>query len=197
MKILTVADTECGELLDPVKGGPPLAGIDLILGCGDLAPEYLTTLRNRFEVPLYYVLGNHDLRHHHSPPQYCTPIHRRIVNFNNLGIIGFSGSRWYNGSANQYTEKQMAGYIGKMRFGIWKNRGIDIVIAHAPPRFINDAEDPCHRGFRSYRRLIDKYRPSYFLHGHIHTLFDDDNQRITTINNTSVINCYGFYVLEI
>jgi Icc-related predicted phosphoesterase len=197
MKILCVSDTICKNLLEPVAGGPAINGVELILGCGDLPPEYLTTLRFRYDTPLFYVLGNHDLRFTSSPPRGCRHVDRQLVKNGPLRIIGFSGSRWYNGSINQYTEQQMAWFITLMRFRLWRHGGVDIVISHAPPRFIHDAEDPCHRGFRAFRRFIDKYRPAYFIHGHIHALFNDPAERITRINSTSVINSYGYYLLEI
>jgi len=197
MKILSVADTVVQELLEPVGGGPPLADIELVLACGDLPPEYLSALRNRYETPLLYVLGNHDLRYGESPPVGCTPIHRRIIKTGGLRIVGFSGSRWYNGNINQYTEKQMARFMRKMRFSLWQSRGVDLVVSHAPPRFIKDADDPCHRGFRVFLEFIEKYQPRYFIHGHIHTMFDNDAERSTMVRSTAVINSYGYYVLEI
>ncbi len=197
MKILAVSDTVVKELLEPVGGGPSIAGIDLVLACGDLPPEYLSALRNRYDTPLLYVVGNHDLRYGESPPVGCTHIHRRIVKAGGLRIVGFSGSRWYNGNINQYTEKQMTRFVRKMRFSLWRSRGVDLVISHAPPRFIKDADDPCHRGFRVFRDFIEKYQPRYFIHGHIHTSFDNDAERSTMVKSTAVINSYGYYVLEI
>ncbi len=197
MKILSVADTVVKDLLEQKGGGPAINGIELILSCGDLPPEYLTALRHRYDVPLLYVLGNHDIRYGASPPIGCVHIDRRIVHVGKIKIIGFTGSRWYNGNINQYSEDQMAGFIKRMRFALWRARGIDLVVTHAPPRFIHDAEDRCHRGFRSFRAFIDKYQPRHFLHGHIHAHFESDAARITTVNSTLVINCYGYHVLEI
>ncbi len=194
MKILSVSDVVIKKLIEPEHR---IEGIDLILSCGDLPPEYLAALKQRYNVPLYYILGNHDLRYKESPPLGCMDINRRILTIGPLKITGFSGSRWYNGNINQYTEKQMARFIGKLRFSLWRHKGIDLVISHAPPRFINDAEDPCHRGFRAFRRFIDKYQPHYFIHGHIHKFFKDDSTRITQVNKTSVINSYGYHVLKI
>jgi Icc-related predicted phosphoesterase len=197
MKILCVADA-VNETLLPGNGSPPLLeGIDLIFGCGDLPPEYLASLRNSYDVPLYYVLGNHDIRFSGSPPTGCFHINRKLVRFSGLTITGFSGSRWYNGGQHQYMENQMARFVKRMRYSLWRSKGVDIIITHAPPRFIQDAEDPCHRGFRIFRWFIDKYQPTYFLHGHIHAHFEDDSERVTLLNSTSVINCYGYYVLEI
>ncbi len=197
MKILSVADVVTESLLDKVGGAPALEGIDVILGCGDLPPEYLTSLRQQYNVSLFYVLGNHDIRYKSQPPSGCFHIDRKIVSIGPLKITGFSGSRWYNGNINQYTEKQMVRHVNKMRFSLWRNGGVDLVVTHAPPRYIHDAEDPCHKGFRVFRRFIDKYSPSYFIHGHIHTLFADESERLTRINTTTVLNSYGYHVLEI
>jgi Icc-related predicted phosphoesterase len=196
MKILCVADTVTEALL-PMSGSPLLEDIDLIFGLGDLPPEYLSSLRNSYDVPLYYVLGNHDLRFTDSPPVGCFHIDRKLVRFSGLTITGFSGSRWYNGGKNQYTENQMTRFVKHMRYSLWRSKGVDIVITHASPRFIHDAEDRCHRGFRVFRWFIDKYQPTYFLHGHIHAHFEDDSERVAKSNSTTVINCYGYYVLEI
>jgi len=197
MKILSVSDAVTKNLLEPVGGGPAISGIELVLSCGDLPPEYLSALRHRYNTPLLYVLGNHDLRYGESPPVACVSLHRRIVKVGHFRFIGFSGSRWYNGNINQYTEKQMARFIRKMRYSLWRSRGVDLVVTHAPPRFIQDAEDPCHRGFRVFLEFIEKYQPSYFIHGHIHTLFANDSERLTRVKSTSVVNSYGYFVLEI
>ncbi|MBW2591322.1 MAG: hypothetical protein JRD71_11575 [Deltaproteobacteria bacterium] len=71
------------------------------------------------------------------------------------------------------------------------------MFTHAPPRHIHDAKDPCHKGFECFRRLIDKYQPGYFIHGHIHKIFSDDSERLTVVNSTKVVNTYGYYILEI
>ncbi len=197
MRILIVADKVIDKLLEPVGGGPLLKDIDLILSCGDLPPEYLKSLIFRYNVPLFYILGNHDIRYKTAPPFGCLNINRRVVTFQKMQIIGFSGSRWYNGGVNQYTEREMNQFIGKMRYSLWRGGSPDLVLTHAPPRHINDAEDLCHRGFRRFGGFIKKYKPSYFLHGHIHKFFKNDSERISIANTTRVINCYGFYILEI
>lgn len=195
MRILTVSDTVTDCLLDTTGGKPFLTGIDLIIACGDLPPEYLTSLRACYDVPLYYVLGNHDLRYDTAPPVGCSCIHRQLVVHNGLRIVGLSGSRWYNGNINQYTEREMAVFIRGMWFKLWR-KGVDMVITHAPPRYIKDADDPCHKGFHAYRNLIKRYSPHFLIHGHIHKLFKDDAERLTMFGTTRVINSYGYYTFE-
>jgi len=196
MRILAVSDQVESTLYDHFKKGH-FEQPDLILSCGDLAPEYLSFLVTVFNVPLFYVRGNHDIRYEPDPPGGCTDIDGKIVRFQALNIMGLEGSRWYNGGPVQYTEKRMKRKIRKFRFKIWRKGGIDIVIAHAPPRNIHDAEDPCHRGFRSFRHFIDQYAPAYFLHGHIHANFTRSAQRVTVVKRTHVINCFGYYLFEI
>lgn len=196
MKILSVADRVEPFLLERIQAEKAF-DIELILSCGDLPPEYLTSLVNAFDVPLFYVKGNHDIRYDTKPPEGCTNIHNKLTEFNGLKFLGLEGSRWYNGGPYQYTEKQMQKIIRGLKLGMWWQGGVDVIISHAPPRHVNDAEDRCHRGFKSFHRLIDRYAPKYFIHGHIHAEFDKRRKRITTINQTKVVNSYGHFFFEI
>lgn len=196
MKVLAVSD-----YLEPLHcdlpHGAALAGVELILSCGDLPPDYLSSLTRAFAAPLYYVRGNHDLRLEAALPGGCLDIHARIVPFGGVTILGLEGSHWYNGGPHQYTEAEMRTIIRHLRPQLRRQKRVDIVVAHAAPRNIHDAEDPCHRGFQSFRRLIERYRPRYFLHGHIHGRFADPAERISLIGGTRVVNCAGHYLFEI
>lgn len=196
MKILTVADYVEPLLYDRFDA-TLFQGVDLILACGDLPPEYLSFLAAKFEVPLFYVRGNHDIRYDTKPPTGCMDLHGQLVEHHGLKLLGLGGSRWYNGGPNQYTEQQMSQIILRLSPKIWWRKGADIIITHAPPRHIHDAEDLCHRGFRSFNRLIERSAPTYFIHGHIHATFKDDAERITLVNQTKVINSYGYFIFEI
>ena len=196
MKLLCVSDMVEPALyqnFEPERFG----AVDLVISCGDLPPEYLSFLRGAFNVPVYYVRGNHDIRYARKAPDGCVNLHGRILRHGPLRILGLEGSRWYNGGPFQYTEAQMRLLVWRLRPRIWLKGGIDLVVTHAAPRYIHDAEDRCHRGFMIYRKIIQWYQPRYFLHGHIHALFTDDSQRITVEGNTQVINCFGYYQVEI
>lgn len=196
MKILTVSDY-IEPILNDRSAADKIAGVELIFSCGDLPPEYLSHLRSTFNVPLYYVQGNHDIRYTSSPPEGCENIHARLVRVAGLRILGLEGSRWYSGGPHQYTELEMKRTIRRIRPRLWWHRGVDIVVAHSPPRHIRDAEDPCHRGFKSFRWLIRKYSPRYFIHGHIHESFADPDDRTLILGNTRVINSCGYHLFEI
>ena len=196
MKILAVADIVIPQLTQKIDGKLSISGIDCILSCGDLPPEYLALLRDRYDAPLLYVLGNHDLRYD-QPPAGCVHLDRKLLVVQDQRIMGLSGSRWYNGGVNQYTEQQMLSTIRSMFFQLLVKRGVDIIVAHSPPRYIHDAEDPCHRGFNCFRRLIERYRPKCFIHGHIHRDFTSDAERVSEFASTRIVNCYGYTVFEI
>ena len=196
IKILSVSDVEDLDLHRHV-GDRRFADLDVLISCGDLPPEYLSRLSHVLNLPLYYVGGNHDIRYKSKLPQGGINLHGRLEQIKGLNFLGLEGSRWYNGGPFQYTEGQMRSIIRKLRPTIWWQGGIDIVVTHAPPRHIHDAEDLCHRGFRSFRWLIEKFQPNYFIHGHIHRHFSDPSERITAVDTTKVVNTYGHNILEI
>ncbi len=195
MRILTVSDF-IEQSLDQKIEEKSLPKIDFILSCGDIAPEYLESLKAKLLCPLYFIKGNHDVRHAGYSPEGCTNIHKQIVQFKSLRIIGFEGSKWYNGNENQFTEKEMKKMIRSMWFPLLKSKGVDIVITHAPPRHIHDGEDLCHQGFISFVNFIKKYSPKYFIHGHIHKNFDNPLDRVTIYGKTRVVNTCGYNILE-
>lgn len=194
MNVLSVSDVVVNELVDPHHDFRET--VDLIVACGDLPPEYLRSLHNRYAVPLFFILGNHDIRHDIAPAG-CTNIAGRIISYNGLNFLGFSGSRWYNGNQNQYREHEMRSQIRRLWFQLWLLKKLDVVITHAPPRRIHDAEDRCHKGFNCYHTLIRRHAPRYFIHGHIHRQFDSASDRISMVGETAVINSYGYHILTI
>ena len=195
MRILSVSDVIVPSLYPRIVKHR-FGRIDLLLGCGDLPPEYLSYLAHIFDVPLFYVKGNHDIRHGQSPPRGCRDIHERVVPFQGLNFMGLEGSMWYNGGPYQYTEKQMTRMIRRLRTTIWWRRGVDIVVTHAPPQGIRDGQDLCHRGFACFRRLIHTHHPAFFIHGHIHRHFESDSARQTVVGETRVINSCGYTIIE-
>lgn len=196
MRILAVSDEECPALWDYYVPGK-LKEYDLIISCGDLKASYLSFLVTMSNKPLLYVHGNHDGRYAQSPPEGCDCIEDRVVTYNGVRILGLGGCLWYHEGPHQYTERQMRRRIRKLRFQLWKTKGVDIVVTHAPPRGVGDANDNAHRGFESLLELLDRYQPQYLLHGHVHTNYGMDTVRERTYNNTKVINTCERYVLDI
>ena len=196
MKILFLADEESKVYWDYFKK-EQFEGIDLIISCGDLKPEYLSFLATLVPVPLLYVHGNHDDKYDKRPPEGCICIEDRIYNFNGIRILGLGGSYRYKDGVNQYTELQMARRIAKLKLKLTINRGFDILVTHSPAYGFHDGEDQCHRGFDSFNRLINTYHPKYFVHGHVHMNYGRQFPRVDGIGDTQVINAFERYILEV
>lgn len=196
MKILFLADEESKVYWDYFKK-EQFEGIDLIISCGDLKPEYLTFLATMVSVPLLYVHGNHDDKYGKRPPEGCICIEDRIYNFNGIRILGLGGSYRYKDGVNQYTEQQMARRIARLKLKLTINRGFDILVTHSPAYGFHDGEDQCHRGFDSFNRLINTYHPKYFVHGHVHMNYGRQFPRVDEIGDTQVINAFERYILEV
>lgn len=195
IKILFISDEPSPALwdyFDPSR----LEGIDLIISCGDLPPQYLSFLATFFVGPVLYVYGNHDECYLDTPPDGCTCIDGRVYEFEGVRIAGIGGCMRYHQGKFQYTEKQMFYRIMKLQRKIRRSRGLDILVSHAPAYGINDGEDLPHRGFQCFHRLLDKYRPRYFVHGHMHFSYNARQKRVSDHQDITVINACERYVLE-
>jgi predicted phosphodiesterase len=223
MKILIVSDHEepvLHEFFDEERW----KGIDLTISCGDLPPEFLSFLVTVIRGPLFYVQGNHDAIYSQRPPEGCTSIDGKVVTYKGLKLLGFGGSMFYGGNDLQYTERQMQWKILRVLPSIWKNRGIDILVTHAPPLMcIGNSQGKCkspvglgekcpqsefgiceepqdipHRGFESLRRFDLRYKPKFHLHGHSHLGYMNRRKdRVKILGDTKVIDCYEYYILEL
>lgn len=196
MKILLISDQEDPFLWDYYKPGR-LAPYDLILSAGDLKPSYLRFLVTMARAPLFYVHGNHDVCYETDVPEGCDCVDGRFTVCQGLRILAFGGCMWYNGKPFQYTEKQMERQIRKTRRAVRKAGGVDIILTHAPAQGIGDGEDPAHRGFACFTRLIEEYRPKYFIHGHQHLNYGSRSRRVSKYGDTTVINACGRYELDL
>ncbi|MCX7845724.1 MAG: metallophosphoesterase [Dictyoglomaceae bacterium] len=194
MKILALADFESPILYEKFDA-TPYKGVDAVISCGDVLPELLVYLTTVLNIPVFYVLGNHDERYLKEPPEGCDNIDGKIIKFKDKRILGLGGSIRYSESPLQYTEKEMSWRIKKLYFKL--RRGIDIVVAHSPPFGIHEGDDYSHKGFKSFIWLIEKYKPAYFLHGHTHMSYKFRSSRITEYGNTKIINCSGIIVLDL
>ncbi|MBN2738727.1 MAG: metallophosphoesterase [Spirochaetales bacterium] len=219
MKILCVADH-----IDPLVYSPQIknrfADIDFVISCGDLRFHYYDFIVSSLNKPLYFVFGNHRLdemgyynkKYRNEPainfmhevskyPGGNIYIDSRVVIRNNVILAGLGGSRIYNGGKNQFTEFQMMLKIVKLIPGLlWnklrRGRYLDILVTHAPPFGVQDKEDPCHQGFRVFRRFLKWFKPRYLIHGHIH-LYNRNETSRTVFLNTTVVNAYNHTIVEL
>ena len=201
MRILVVADAESEFIWDHFDE-THFKDIELIISCGDLRGSYLSFLTTMIKVPLFYIHGNHDAGYVEEPPEGCDSIEDNLVQYKGLRILGLGGSIKYNSHPYysippyQYAEKQMAKRIKKLRLKLYLNHGFDILVTHAPALGIDDASDFCHTGFKSFIPLIEKYNPRYMIHGHTHMNYGRA-PRSVTYNRTTIVDAYGYYILNI
>jgi len=209
MKILTVSD-KVEQLIYSPAIKRLFGDVDLVLGCGDLPLYYLEYIVTMLGGPLFYVIGNHGnaVRQQYAPrqewqyPGGCENIDGRVVRYRKLLIAGLEGSMRYNQNPYfQYTEREMAWKVWRLVPSLVLNRllhgrYLDILITHAPPFGIHDQEDRCHQGFRAFRTLMDQFRPSYLIHGHVH-VYSPNEITETIYKQTKVLNTYGYRTLEI
>ena len=189
MRILAVSDVASKYYFDYYAPGK-LDGIDLILACGDLHREYLEFLVTMSNRPVLYIHGNHDEGYDRRPPEGCVCVDDQLYVWNGIRILGLGGSHRYRDGKYMFTEGQMRRRIRRLRFQLWKHKGFDILLTHAPARHINDFDSISHRGFECFVELLDKYRPKYFIHGHIHKNYGVHIPQKTVYKDTAIINAY-------
>lgn len=196
MKILVLADHKSKYLYDFYEPDK-LKDIDLIISCGDLSPVYLSFFVTLCNVPLLYVKGNHDERYEETPPEGCICIEDDIYEYEGVRILGLGGSMEYIPKAsNQYSEEKMRRRVRKLKYKLWRKKGFDILVAHAPAYKINDLEDLPHRGFEVFRTLMEKYEPKFFFHGHVHANYSRDFKRTDTYGKTTIVNAFEYYIVD-
>jgi len=209
MKILTVSDKVEQIIYSPAI--KRLYGdVDLVLGCGDLPFYYLEFIVTMLGGPLFYVIGNHGnavrkqyaVQEEWQYPGGCENIDGRVLRYRKLLIAGLEGSMRYNQNPHfQYTEREMAWkawrLVPSLMFNrMFHGRYLDILITHAPPFGIHDREDRCHQGFRAFLTFMERFRPSYLVHGHVH-VYNPSEITETTYRHTRILNTYGHRTLEI
>jgi DNA repair exonuclease SbcCD nuclease subunit len=205
MKILAVSDQVIDRLYSTtVKEAYP--DISMIIGCGDLPYPYLEFLATIFNVPMYYVPGNHDPAYkmdETSSAQGGFNLDGQVTHTKRLLMAGLGGSVYYApGGPNQYSQQEMYLRVYRLLPKIMlaqrkHKRSLDILVTHSPPDGIHDDDDPTHRGLRALNFLLDRVQPRFMLHGH--TMFYRQNlqSHITRYKRTDIVNVYPFRVFEI
>jgi Icc-related predicted phosphoesterase len=206
MKILSVSDRVEEKIYDPDLK-KRFEGVDMVLGCGDLPYYYIEYLVDCLCVPTFYVRGNHASKEEYSDhgtrtrPWGAVDLHRKTLNHQGILLAGFQGSMRYREGDFQYSQTEMWSMVmgmvpkllnNKLRYG----RYLDILVTHSPPWGINDQVDQAHQGFKAFRWLLERFRPSYHFHGHVH-VYSSSQETKTQFQETLVINTYGYKTLTI
>ena len=199
IRILAISD-EPDPSLDSPATREGLGEIDLVIGAGDLQPEYLSFVVDAFGAPVRYVRGNHDVGAAWShterallpePMPDATPVDEA-----GLRIIGFSGSPTYSGRGLEIGGRSMWGKAILAWLRTARARPV-LVVSHAPPRDVNDDSDLAHRGFPAFRWLTGRLEPPLWLHGHTALVRRGIDGRSATHAGTLFYNCTGATLIEL
>lgn len=196
MRILFIADEESKSLWDYFDRSK-LEGVDLIISCGDLSPDYLQFLVTMGRAPLLYVYGNHDESYDFRPPLGCECIEDRVYDFRGLRILGLGGSYRYRKGSHMYTEQEMRKRVQRVKRDIALKNGFDILVTHAPVKGYGDLPDLPHQGFACFSELLEKYHPKYMVHGHVHKSYGNFRRELKHPSGTRIINAYEKYLLDV
>jgi hypothetical protein len=215
VRVLAVSD-EIDEVL--WHDTSAVASADVVVACGDLPFEFLGHLMARLDVPLVFVPGNHDpdvsgystsragldIRAGMpvDPPWPAGAVNTdgRIVDVAGLTVAGLGGCLRYRDGPNQYTQRQFAHRARRLavRQRLRTARGggsLDLLLTHAPPLGVGDAEDRPHRGFVALHRLVARTSPPLLLHGHVHPYGGTTPD--LSLGSTTVRNVVGWHLFDV
>jgi len=216
LKILCISDQVDTQVYSP-RIKERFKDVDFILSAGDLPLDYLDFIISNLNKPLFFVFGNHHTEElNNYKKRWDTPLYQGIKEYLGCGAIylgtkvkkdgdfivaGFGGSMRYNNGPNQYTNFEMYMEIFKIIPRLLWNRLVhgrflDVLLTHAPPKGIHDKNDKCHNGFKSFLWFMKVFKPKYLVHGHIH-LYDLNDIRSTKWNNTTVVNAFSHYIIDL
>lgn len=199
VRILAVSD-EPDPSLDSAATRAGLGRIDLVVGAGDLQPDYLTFVTDAFGAPLHYVRGNHDVGAAWSTAErglLPAPMpEATVVTDAGVAMMGFSGSPVYSRRGHEVPGWRM--WLRALK-GAWvaRARGPLLVVSHAPPRDINDDADLAHRGFTAFAWLARRLRAPLWLHGHTALVRRGLDDRCARRDGTLFYNCTGATLVEL
>ena len=199
MNILALSDRRTPYVYSPsVK--ETFKDVGLVVGCGDVSPDYLEYVLNQLCVPLIYVPGNHDADDFRVSGG--TPVDGKVIGTAGLTVAGLGGSRRYKTDGrHQYSEREMHVRALSLlpRLLLRRLAGghrLDLLVTHAPPLGIHDTADLTHRGFLAFRRLLWILRPRLMLHGHVHIVPNLD-RRESSLHGVRIINVYPAQTVQL
>lgn len=200
IRILAISDEPDPSLDSPVTR-ERLGDIDVIVGAGDLQPEYLSFVTDAFHAPLRYVRGNHDVGAawaHTERALLPEPMpDATVVEEAGLRLLGFSGSPRYNDRRGMQVSAIAMWFTAIRGWLAARGRRPVLVVTHAPPRDVNDDHDHAHRGFTAFRWLVRRLSPPLWLHGHTALVRRGIDDRSAEHEGTLFYNCTGATLIEL
>ncbi len=198
IRILGASD-QPDATLDDARNRDALGRIDLVIGCGDLAPDRVAFLGDAFQAPLIYVRGNHDQSRSWDAPE-LVPEASSGIDEGELPGVALLALPWPGAARGIARRDEWAAWwqvLQALKIDLILPRDrARIVFSHVPPRGAGDTPtDPYHVGFNAYRVALDRLRPRLWLHGHTSRAATLDP--ITEHGPTTIVNVTGSVLVEL
>ena len=84
-----------------------------------------------------------------------------------------------------------------MWFSIKRAKGFDVLVTHAPAKGLGDGTSLTHTGFQAFLGLLERWKPAYMIHGHVHLNYDPLAKRMRRFGETVIVNAYEKVVIEV
>jgi Icc-related predicted phosphoesterase len=226
MRILAVADAQSKAFDGPFDAEHwRTKGIQLIVGCGDLSASYLEFLTDLVRAPLIYVRGNHDDNWTKLPagedidgrvveyqgirfvgfegsPSYNGGQHQYGERAMAWKLATLQPRVWLTGRIDVVVAHASPIFCPRAYKLCPKPVGVGRPCAYAlvdefnKPKVCQDADDYAHRGFETFRDLIHRFHPRFFIHGHRHQTYGIGKRELR-IEDTRVVDAYGHVILDL
>ena len=178
MKILVIADDEF------FINRLPACEADLLISLGDMPDSVILQAAEKCGCREIAALkGNHDSS---APfPEPIRDVHLKTFTFSGVTFGGFCGSWKYKPKGNFLFEQEEVEAL------MADFPAVDIFLAHNSPRGVHDRDDEVHLGFVGFSYFIQRAKPRFFIHGHMHHDIE------TIVGSTRVIGTFGYRYLEL
>lgn len=190
MRILFIADLHVCSNTNVIKDIMQREKYDLTISLGDNTEYDLNNimLYNTKSVPIYGVLGNHDLYHVFSHFPSITNLHCKKTEYKGLSFIGIEGCMKYKEvNVPMYTDDQVSRLVKTMLPS-------DVLVSHTGPSGLmdKDNDDISRRGFSAFNNYYKTAKPKYHFFGHYHK-----NEHHTVYHGWNLTECYCIFGISL
>jgi uncharacterized protein len=206
MQILAVSD-QVNDFIYSPQARVHFGDVRVVISCGDLPYYYVEYIVSTLNKPTFYVRGNHAVREEINErgvtinPGGAADLHRRVMRQAGLLLGGVEGCLRYRPGPYLYSQAEMWRHVLGLLPGLLFNRlrygrYLDVLVTHAPPWGIHDADDLPHRGIKAFLWLDRVFQPAYHLHGHTHLSHQVKSQEFQ-LGRTKIVNVFGYRVIDL
>ncbi|MEE0929913.1 MAG: metallophosphoesterase family protein [Acutalibacteraceae bacterium] len=180
VKLLIITDTH--NCLEEEELNNINADVCLLLG--DITDRDLSIIKQKVDIPIYGILGNHDSWTLYDKYN-IENIHGKVIDIYGIKIAGLQGSiRYKLSDAPLYTDDESVEISKTIPY-------TDILISHDCPKYLYGKNNFAHSGLKGITEYCNKNRTPLNIHGHHH------KRTLSKLKNGTVcIGCYGVQIID-